>query len=138
MGLTFDTDVLFEGQAEGEVLRLDTPISFWGAIDPVSSEVTLSGHPQCGETVGGKILVVPQLIGSSSSSAILLELIYTGMAPKALILGGRDAILPVGALVARQMGWDVGPIIAMSDPPFQTGDMVRIHTDGSIEAVGKA
>ena len=133
MGLRLTADVLFDGKAEGEVLRLDAPISFWGGIDPVSSKVTLASHPQCGETVAGKILVVPQLIGSSSSSAILLELIHIKMAPAAMVLGNRDAILPVGALVAEQMDWDAIPIVVMSNPPFQTGDRVRILGDGQIE-----
>ena len=133
MGLKLTADVLVDGEAEGEVMRLDAPISFWGGIDPVSSKVTLAGHPQCGEAIAGKILVVPQLIGSSSSSAILLELIHTDMAPAAMVLGSRDAILPVGALVAQQMGWDAMPIVVMSDAPFQTGDRVRILGDGQIE-----
>ena len=120
------------------MLRLDAPISFWGGIDPVSSKVTLASHPQCGEPVAGRILVVPQLIGSSSSSAILLELIHAEMAPVAMVLGGRDAILPVGALVAQQMGWDAIPIVVMPDPPFQTGDQVRVLDGGQIETVLKA
>ncbi len=126
-------EVLFVGQAEGTVLRLEAPISFWGGIDPVSSEVTLAGHPQLGQTIAGKVLVIPQLIGSSSSSAVLLELLYSGKAPKALILGGRDAILPVGVLVSRQMGWETVPVVVMPDPPFQTGESLRIKSDGTIE-----
>ncbi|WP_254682216.1 aconitase X swivel domain-containing protein [Phaeobacter inhibens] len=86
--MNWDSHVLFEGAAEGEVLRFGAPISFWGGINPVSSEVTLAGHPQCGERIAGKMLVIPRLIGSSSSSAIMLELAYANIAPKALVLGG--------------------------------------------------
>ena len=56
------------------------------------------------------------------------------MAPRALILGVRDAILPIGVLVARQMGWNVIPVLAMADPPFRTGDALRIHGDGAIDS----
>ncbi len=131
--MSWQADVLFEGQADGTAMRFDAPISFWGGVDPVSSDVTMAGHPQLGQKVAGRILVIPQLIGSSSSSAVMLELLHVGKAPRALILGGRDAILPVGVLVARQMGWPTVPVVALSNPPFQTGDGLRIYVDGTIE-----
>ena len=129
---TWQADVLFDGRAEGIVLRLDKPISFWGGVNPNTSEITLAGHPQCGVKIAGAILVIPQLIGSSSSSAVMLELLYSNVAPRALILGGRDAILPVGVLVAQQMDWQTIPVVALDDLPFQTGDAVSIHLGGLV------
>ena len=131
--MSWKGDVLVRGQASGEVMRLDAPVSFWGGISPVTSEVVLAGHPQFGERIAGRILVVPQPIGSSSSSGVMLELLYNGLAPSALILGIRDAILPMGVVVSRQMGWNVIPVLAVPTPPFQTGDRLRIHSNGTIE-----
>ena len=31
---------LVEGEAEGEIICLETPLSFWGGFDPVSGKVT--------------------------------------------------------------------------------------------------
>ena len=131
--MIWQAEMLFQGQAEGEVLRLEDPISFWGGVSPVNSEVILANHPQLGQKIAGKILVVPLLIGSSSSSAIMLELLYGGNAPTALILGGRDAILPIGVVVAHQMGWPTIPVMLLPDPPFKTGDHLRLQTDGTID-----
>ena len=125
--------VLVAGEANGPVLRLDAPLSFWGGIDPVTSQVTLAGHPQLGQPIADTVLVLPDPIGSSSSSAVLLELLYRHCAPKALILGARDAILPVGAVVAHQMGWPTIPVLFMPQTPFQTGQTVSIKLDGQIE-----
>ena len=132
--MTWQADVLISGQTHGEVMRLDAPISFWGGVDPTTSKVTLSGHPQRGDRVAGKILVVPRPVGSSSSSGILLELLYNGLAPRALILGIRDAILPIGVVVSRQMGWAEIPVLALPEPPFRTGERLRIGANGTIEA----
>ena len=131
--MSWRADVLVGGRTDGTVMRLDAPVSFWGGISPATSEVVLAGHPQCGERIAGSILVLPRPIGSSSSASVILELLYNGLAPRALILGVRDAILPIGVLVARQMSWDVIPVLAMADPPFRTGDGLRIHEDGAIE-----
>lgn len=131
--MIWQAEVLFEGEAQGEVLRFDAPISFWGGVNPVTSEVTLAGYPQRGQTIAGKMLVIPHLIGSSSSSAVMLELFYKRIAPKALILGGRDAILPVGVIVASQMDWPTIPVVVLSKPPFQTAQSISIARDGRIE-----
>ena len=132
--MSWRADVLIRAEASGTVLRLDEPVSFWGGISPETSEVVLASHPQRGERIAGRILVLPRPIGSSSSSAVILELLRKGSAPRALILGVRDAILPIGVIVARQMGWKVIPVLALADPPFRTGDALRIHEDGAIEA----
>ena len=132
--MSWQADVLIGGRARGTALRLDEPVSFWGGISPATSEVVLAGHPQRGERIAGSILVLPQPIGSSSSASVILELLYQGLAPRALILGVPDAILPIGVLVARQMGWDAIPVLVMAAPPFQTGDALRIREDGAIEA----
>ena len=77
--------VLYSGTAKGTVLRLEAPISFWGGISPYNAEVVLENHPQRGVKITDKILIVPDPIGSSSSAAILLELLYAKIAPKGLI-----------------------------------------------------
>jgi len=126
-------EILIEGNASGTVLRLDAPISFWGGVDPETSAICLAGHPQEGERIAGTILVIEQLIGSSSSSAVMLELLYRGIGPAALILGGRDAILPIGALVAGQMDWTTCPVLLVNDPPFQSGEVVQIKNGCQIQ-----
>jgi len=119
-------EALISGKASGAVLRLDAPISFWGGVDPETSAICLAGHPQEAVRIAGTVLMIDRLIGSSSSSAVMLELLFRGIGPAALVLGGRDAILPIGALVAGQMGWTACPVVVAEDVPFRTGDMVRV------------
>mgnify|MGYP001803369449 CR=1 FL=1 len=132
--MNWQAEVLFDGAAAGTALRLTAPISFWGGGDPHSSAITLASHPQRGVKIAGTLLVIPELIGSSSSSAILLELMHAGLAPRALILGHRDAILPVGVLVARAMDWPGMPVLVLPDPPFQTGQAMEIRPGGAIHS----
>lgn len=130
--MTTTGKILWPGAAQGEALVLTAPISFWGGIDPQSSKVTLAGHPQHGQAIAGKVLIIPELIGSSSSSAIMLELIYKNIAPAALLLGGHDAILPIGVVVAAQMGWKTLPMILLETPNYSTGANLRVTNDGQI------
>ena len=102
--------VLIEGAAgRAELLRLDAPISFWGGVDHVSGTIIDVRHPQHGECVAGRLLALPGAIGSSSASAVLLELVHAGKAPAAILMVEPDAILLLGLVVAREMGWPAPP-----------------------------
>jgi predicted aconitase with swiveling domain len=116
-------DPLVPGHAEGSVLRLDAPLSFWGGVDPATGRIVDVHHPQHGETVAGRVLVMPSARGSSSSSSTLLECVRTGNAPAAILLGRADAILPVGAVVAREL-YGRGPTVIRLDALIE-----RLHGD---------
>lgn len=129
-------EVLLPGSAEGEVLKLDRPISFWGGVDPETGRISDPRHPQHGESVAGRILVIPETIGSSSGSAVMLELIARRLAPAALILGKPDAILVLGVVVAREMDHEDPPPVLLLSPEGQaalaSGQACRVGPEGSI------
>ena len=91
--------VQIEGRAQGPILRLRRPISFWGGVDPKTGRISDPRHPDHGHSIAGTVLVLPGAIGSSSSSYIMLELMAIGKAPAALILPEPDAILSLGVVV---------------------------------------
>jgi len=99
-------EVLVPGLAgSGTALVLSAPISFWGGVDPKSGRIADVRHPEHGQSIAGRVLFLPGTIGSSSASAVLLELVHAGHAPAALIMHEPDAILLLGLIVAREMGW---------------------------------
>jgi len=105
--------VLVEGRAEGIALILDEPLSFWGGLDPTTGRIVEVGHPQRGETVAGRILVMPSGRGSSSSATVLAEAIRSGTAPAGIVLAAADDIIAIGALVAAELyGISVPVIVA--------------------------
>ena len=106
--------VLVDGEARGTLLRVSRPLSFWGGIDPDTGAIIDPYQPKRGSTIGGTILAIPATVGSSSSSAIILELLRNGNAPAALILGQVDAILTLGVVVAREMGYPTIPVLELS------------------------
>jgi predicted aconitase with swiveling domain len=107
---------LLPGTAEGRVLKLPT-LSLWGGVDPFSGRLTDPALPHCGDSVAGRVLMIAEPVGSSSSSAVLLELLHGGNAPVGIVLGREDAIVGLGVLVAREMGWATIPVAVM--PPSE-------------------
>ena len=99
-------EILVAGEAgAGPALVLSAPLSFWGGVDPKTGMIADVRHPEHGETIAGRVLFVPGTIGSSSASAVLMELVHNGHAPAAIVLHQPDAILLLGLIVAKEMGW---------------------------------
>jgi predicted aconitase with swiveling domain len=120
---------LFPGEAEGALFVLTAPLSFWGGVSAVTGAIVDARHPQHGANVAGRILVLPEPIGSSSSSAVLLELIRVGRAPSGIVLGRADAILVVGCLAARELGWRAPPVLVVPDCAALRPGRARIVQD---------
>src|SRR5260370_23240471 len=99
-------EILVPGKAgHGEELVLTQPISFWGGVDPKTGRIADVRHPQHGQNLSGRVLFLPGTIGSSSASAVLLELVHNRHAPSALRLDEPDPILLLGLIVSRGMWW---------------------------------
>ncbi|HET7236680.1 MAG TPA: DUF126 domain-containing protein [Actinomycetota bacterium] len=110
---------LVAGEATGDVLVLDEPLSFWGGIDPGSGEIIDVHHPQRGANVAGRVLVMPGGRGSSSSSSVFAEAIRAGTAPAAIVLLEPDPIVALGAIVARELyGTQVPVVVAEAEVPI--------------------
>ena len=104
--VSLQADVLLSGAAaSATALALTAPISFWGGVDPKTGVIADPRHPENGQLVSGKVLLVPETVGSSSAAAILLELVHGKRAPAAIILHEPDAILLLGLIVAKELGY---------------------------------
>jgi predicted aconitase with swiveling domain len=123
---------LHAGTAGGTVLRLDEPLSFWGGVGEDGRVVDVR-HPQYGQSLAGRVVVMRSGRGSSSSAAVLAERLRTGTAPAALVLGSCDTILVVGALVAAELydvhlpivQVDAGAVTALAGKVFVAADPSR-------------
>lgn len=105
--MTLQGEVLLPGRPVSAAgFALTAPISFWGGVDPKTGTIADPRHPEYGQAIAGRVLFIPSTIGSSSASAILLELVHAGLAPAAIVLHEPDAILLLGLIVAREMGYD--------------------------------
>ena len=102
---------LVSAEGVGPLLRLTHPISFWGGVDPVAGTIADPRHPQYGASIAGTVLAIPSAVGSSSSSAIMLELLREQNAPAGVLMGRADAILALGVVVGRELGYAAIPVL---------------------------
>lgn len=123
--------------ATASALVLSAPISFWGGVDPATGNIIDARHPDRGQNITGRVLALPGTIGSSSASAVLLELVHAGKAPAVLLIDEPDAILLLGLVVAREMGWTTPAAWQLSaqDQRQLKGQCITVATDGTITPV---
>jgi len=133
MVMTQEALVLVDGAANGELLKLAAPICFWGGVDPRTGQITDPQHPDHGVIVTGKVLAIPRIVGSSSSSQLLLELIHLQKQPAAILLGESDAILGIASLVGREMALGLVPILQTALDKLENGMTVAIEPGGRLQ-----
>jgi hypothetical protein len=131
---------LHAGSGEGTALVLAEPLSFWGGLDPATGLIIDQRHPQAGESVAGRVLVLTAGRGSSSSSTVLAEALRAGTGPAAIILCEADEIVVLGALVAELLDGHSIPVVLL-DPPthgrLRSGDVLHIEPSGWVAKHGR-
>ncbi|MDH2432048.1 aconitase family protein [Pokkaliibacter sp. MBI-7] len=109
---------ILAGHAAGPVLACDEGLSFWGGVDGASGRVIDAHHPLHGQSLAGKVLVLPTSRGSCTGSGVLLELIQNGNAPAALIFREQEGVLTLGALVAHHVFAATLPVVQLDSEAF--------------------
>jgi len=123
------------GLARGEALVSREPLSFWGGYDWKTGEIIDRRHPLSGSIACGKILAIPFTRGSSTTTAVLLEAIRAGTAPRAIITTAADFFFALASVVAAELYNTPIPLVAIADADFsklRTGDYISIESDGRV------
>lgn len=124
-GKSLQAKCLVPGTADGRLAVLTAPLSLWGGLDLESGKVADVNHPQHGEVIAGRILVMPGGRGSSSSSSVLLESARLGIQPKAIVITDCDPILVVGALVAAELYGVSIPVVQATPEVLESMKLAR-------------
>jgi predicted aconitase with swiveling domain len=135
MGDVINGRVIVAGEAEGELLVSREPLSFWGGYDHQTGEIIDRRSPLSGQIAAGRILAVPNTIGSSTTTAVLLESVRAGTAPAAILTTGIDSYLALASIVAAEMYGRPIPIVAITREQFgalQSGQKISVRKDATI------
>lgn len=124
------------GQGAGTPLLLTAPLSFWGGYDSATGRIIEPGHPQCGSSLAGKVMLMGRSKGSSSSSSVLAEALRNGTGPVAIVMLDRDLIVALGSIVAAELYECSVPIVTVSFADWEMlaalepEAMVTVSADG--------
>jgi hypothetical protein len=128
--------VVVAGDAAGKLLVSMEPLSFWGGYDSRTGEIIDRRHPLSGQIATGLVLALPNTIGSSTTTAVLLEAIRAGTAPAAILTIGVDSFLALASVVSNEMYGRSIPLIALDQDQFQglcRGTKASISADGTVQ-----
>ena len=98
-----DAIIYVQSDVDSDIIICDEGLSFWGGVDPDTGVIIDTHHPNCGEKLSGKIVLMPTSRGSCSGSGVLLQLAQNGNAPAALIFREVEDILTLGAMIAERL-----------------------------------
>ena len=113
--------VISKGVAKGEALITTQPISFYGGVDPNTSEVIEKGHELQGKKMKGKILVFPNGKGSTVGSYTLYRMKKNGVAPAGIVNKECETVVAVGAIIS-----EIPCVDGIDISKIKNGDIVRL------------
>lgn len=123
-------NIIVGGEAvTAEVLMLDEPLSFWGGLDPESGNIIDVHHPQYQQCIRGKILVLPGTRGSTAGPGALLEAMYQGNGPAAIVLSEPDIAAMIAVVSAEYIGLEKIPIVSLVKPDNDSAEIVPISSE---------
>jgi len=116
--------IISKGVAEGEALTTTQPISFYGGVNPNTSEIIEKGHELQGKKVKEKILVFPNGKGSTVGSYTLYRMKKNGTAPAAIINKECETVVAVGAIIS-----EIPCVDKIDISKIKTGDLVHLENE---------
>ena len=111
--------LIVPAEVEGPILVCSEGLSFWGGVDPESGKVIDAHHDQHGQSLAGRMVMMPTSRGSCSGSGVLLALALNGCGPAALIFREDEDILTLGALIAARMFDLPVAVLQLSDSEYE-------------------
>ncbi|MGE5391407.1 MAG: aconitase X swivel domain-containing protein [Deltaproteobacteria bacterium] len=93
-------------------------------------------HPFLGRDVKGKIMVIPQTVGSTTGGLVLVEILRRGIGPAGIVCECADSLMASGGILAEVWCNIKMPII--DGIPFselqkiQDGSMIEMREDGTV------
>ncbi len=115
-----------EGEAEGEAIVSEEPISFLGDVNPETGEIVEENHQLYGKSIDDKILIFPHGKGSTVGSYVLYQLKKNGKAPAGIVNRKAEAIVAAGAIIA-----DIPMLHKLEKDPIE-----NIEDKDSIKIIG--
>lgn len=114
------------GRCTGEVIASQTELSFWGGADPLTGEIIDRHHPLSGRSIRDRVLAIPGGRGSCTGSAVILELILGGTAPKAMLIERADDIITLGVVIAEEAFGKSIPVVMLSHEDLARVSAARV------------
>jgi predicted aconitase with swiveling domain len=106
------------------------------------SEVQDRHHELYGQDVRDRVLVIPSCIGSTYTGMVLLELMYSGASPAAIVVQEADSLLVSGAVLADIWFSRGIPIVQYGEADLfdrvHTGDWVEVNGESGEIRVGSS
>ncbi len=126
----FQGVTLVSGDASGRAITLAEPLNAWGGLDPSTGEIIHHSHPQRGQSLAGRVLVMQESRGSGTNAQVFAQAWANGCGPRAVVLATADFVLCVGAVVSQELYAVQCPVVVLDAADYNAiaeGDAIVVH-----------
>lgn len=96
-------------------------------LDRLTGVISRVGHSVQGESIKGRILVIPTTKGGVAGGWAFFDLLHKGIAPAGMVFGKLNPVMVQGAVLAGMPvteGWSANALDYIS-----SGDLIRVDPD---------
>lgn len=96
-------------------------------LDRLTGVISRIGHSVQGESIKGRILVIPTTKGGVAGGWAFFDLLHKGIAPAGMVFGKLNPVMVQGAVLAGMPvteGWSPNALDYVS-----SGDLIRVDPD---------
>jgi len=93
--------------------------SFVGGIDIQTGDISDYRHPNYQENIAGKAFAFPFGRGSSGAGLVLMEMLWIGTAPAAIINIHTDLVILTGPLICKHFYNQLLPVINFTEEDYK-------------------
>jgi uncharacterized protein len=121
---------LVPGAADASTLVMGAPLNLWDGLNPQTGEIIEPGHPQRGQSVHGRLLILGHGLSGATVAIALTETLRNNVGPAGVVLPQADLTVVMASVIAGELYDRQIPILQLSMKDMQGIDNdVRARID---------
>jgi predicted aconitase with swiveling domain len=94
---------LVAGIADGQTMVLSGPLNLWDGLNPKTGEIVEPGHPERGQSIHGRLLILRHGLSGATVAIALTEALRNNVGPAGVVLPQADLTVVMASVIAGDL-----------------------------------
>jgi predicted aconitase with swiveling domain len=110
---------LVAGAAEANTMVMSAPLNLWDGLNPQTGEIIEPGHPEQGQSVHGRLLILRHGLSGATVAIALTEALRNDVGPAGVVLPQADLTVVMASVIAGDLYDRQIPVLQLSPEHMQ-------------------
>jgi Uncharacterized conserved protein len=110
---------LVPGAADANTMVMSAPLNLWDGLNPETGEIVEPGHPERGQSVHGRLLILRHGLSGATVAIALTEALRNNVGPAGVVLPQADLTVVMASVIAGDLYDKQIPVLQLSMKDMQ-------------------